>query len=483
VNTGVPWPDVASASARVLSMQTKLHQWAVTDPGRRFDDVFNLVHDPAFLVVAWSRVRGNKGARTAGVDGIAPRDVDADTVRNMLGDLRDALKTRRFVPQMVREKSIPKSSGKFRRLGIPTTSDRIVQAALKLVLEPIFEADFKPCSYGFRPRRRAQDAIAEIHFLATPTRNYQWVFEADIAACFDEISHAALMDRVRARVADKRVLHLVKAFLRAGILTEDGQHRQTITGTPQGGILSPLPANIALSGLDEHFAAKWESLGSLSQRTRNRRSGGASMKLIRYADDFVVLVNGTRDHTDALWDEVAEVLAPMGLRLSGAKTRVCHVDEGFDFLGWHIQRRRRRGQNGKQAVYTYPSKKALAAEIDKVRSLTRRAQHRTLANLLRRLNPVLRGWCNYFRHGVSSSTFSYLDHFAFWRIFRWLAKRHLGLNKHTLVRRFLPGWEIRDGAVEMFRPQRLAIARYRSRGARIPTPWTSATPVSTALLA
>lgn len=306
MNTGVSWPDVASASARVLSMQTKLHQWAGTDPGRRFDDVFNLVHDPAFLVVAWSRVRGNKGARTAGVDMIAPRDVDADTVQDMLSGLRDALKARRFVPQMVREKAIPKSSGKVRRLGIPTTVDRIVQAALKLVLEPIFEADFKPCSYGFRPRRRAQDAIAEIHFLATPTRNYQWVFEADIAACFDEISHAALMDRVRARVADKRVLHLVKAFLRAGILTEDGQHRQTITGTPQGGILSPLLANVALSGLDEHFATKWESL-SPSQRVRNRRSGGASTKIIRYADDFVVLVNGTRDHTDALWDEVAQL--------------------------------------------------------------------------------------------------------------------------------------------------------------------------------
>ncbi len=483
MNTGVSWPDVASASARVLSMQTKLHQWAVTDPGRRFDDVFNLVHDPAFLVVAWSRVRGNKGARTAGVDGIAPRDVDADTVRDMLSGLRDVLKARRFVPQMVREKAIPKPSGKVRRLGIPTTLDRVVQAALKLVLEPIFEADFKPCSYGFRPRRRAQDSIAEIHYLATPTRNYQWVFEADIAACFDEISHAGLMDRVRKRVGDKRVLQLVKAFLRAGILTEDGQHRQTITGTPQGGILSPLLANIALSGLDEHFATKWESLGSLGQRARNRRSGGASMKLIRYADDFVVLVNGTRDHTDALWDEVAAVLTPMGLRLSVAKTRVCHVDEGFDFLGWHIQRRRRRGQNGKQAVYTYPSKKALAAEIDKVRSLTRRAQHRTLADLLRRLNPVLRGWCNYFRHGVSSRTFSYLDHFAFWRVFGWLAKRHLGLNKHTLVRRFLPGWEIRDGAVEMFRPQRIAIERYRYRGARIPTPWASATPASTALLA
>jgi len=223
VNTGVPWPELGPATARVLSMQTKLHQWAVADSGRRFDDVFNLVHDPAFLVVAWSRVRSNKGARTAGVDGIAPRDVDAESVRDMLTGLREDVKSRRFVPQLVREKAIPKASGKVRRLGIATTRDRIVQAALKLVLEPIFEADFKPCSYGFRPRRRAQDAIAEIHYLATPTRNYQWVFEADIAACFDEISHSALMDRVRNRVGDKRVLHLVKAFLRVGILSEDNQ--------------------------------------------------------------------------------------------------------------------------------------------------------------------------------------------------------------------------------------------------------------------
>jgi RNA-directed DNA polymerase len=484
VNTGVSWPDLVTATPRVLSMQTKLHQWAKADPGRRFDDVFNLVYDPAFLVVAWGRVRSNKGARTAGVDGIAPRDVDAETVRDMLAELREDLKAHRFVPQMVRETTIPKASGKIRRLGIATTRDRIVQAALKLVLEPIFEADFKPCSYGFRPKRRAQDAIAEIHYLATPTRNYQWVFEADIAACFDEISHSALMGRVRERVGDKRVLNLVKAFLRAGILTEDGQNRQTITGTPQGGILSPLMANIALSVLDEHFTAKWEALGPDWKRVRHRRSGGPSMKIIRYADDFVVMVNGTREHAEALWGEVAAVLAPMGLRLSEAKTKVCHVDDGFDFLGWHIQRRRWKGRTGKQAVYTYPSKKALASVMAKVRSLTRRAQHRTLADLLRRINPVLRGWCNYFLHGVSSRTFSYLDHFAFWRVFGWLSKRHLGLNKHTLVRRFLPGWVVRDGDVEMFRPQKVAIVRYRYRGSRIPTPWSSVpTPASPALTA
>jgi RNA-directed DNA polymerase len=474
VNIGVPWPDLDEAEHRVLVMQTKLHQWAAADPGRRFDDLANLVYDPAFLVVAWARVRGNKGARTAGVDGIAPRAV-VFGVEGLLGGLRDDLKAGRFVPERVREKAIPKASGKIRRLGIPTTADRVVQAALKLVLEPIFEADFQPCSYGFRPRRRAQDAVAEIHFLASPTRNYGWVFEADITACFDEIDHAALMGRVRRRIGDKRVLGWVKAFLRAGILTEEGLHRETITGTPQGGILSPLLANIALSVLDEHFAARWAALGPAWTRAKRRRAGVAAMRLVRYADDFVVMVAGTRDDAEALRDEVSTVLAPMGLRLSEEKTRVCHIDEGFDFLGWRIQRRAWRGRTGKRAVYTYPSKKALASIMDKVRSLTRRAKHRTLADLLRRLNPTLRGWCNYFRHGVSKRTFSYIDHYAFWRIVGWIRKRHPGLNMHTVVRRYLPAWRIRDGGIEMFRPYTVAIDRYRYRGTRIPTPWSSAT--------
>ena len=470
MNIGDPWPDLSEAEHQVLAMQTKLHQWATSDPGRRFDDLFNLVCDPAFLVLAWSRVRGNKGGRTAGVDGIAPRSLSLDA-GELLGGLRGDLKARRFTPSRVREKRIPKASGKSRRLGIPTAVDRTVQMSLKLVLEPIFEADFKPCSYGFRPKRRAQDAIAEIHFLGS--RTYEWVFEGDIEACFDEIDHTALMDRVRDRVGDKRVLRLVKAFLKAGVLCEDASSRETITGTPQGGVLSPLLANIALSVLDEHFTRKWEALGPYWARARHRRAGNPTMRLVRYADDFVVMIAGSHDEAEALTGEVTAVLAPMGLRLSEDKTRVCHIDEGFDFLGWRIQRRLRRGQAGRKAVYTYPSKKALASVMAKVRSLTSRAKHRTLADLLISVNRVLRGWCNYFRHGVSSKTFSYLDHFTWWRIFGWLRKRHDGLNKQTLVRRHLPGWKIRDGSIEMFRPQEIAIERYRYRGARIPTPWPS----------
>ncbi|MFF4121882.1 reverse transcriptase domain-containing protein, partial [Streptomyces sp. NPDC001714] len=222
---------------RVSEMQAKLHRWAVADPGRRFDDLFNFVHDPATLMVAFDRVAGNRGANTPGIDGLSATDVEERIgIPGFLDDLRVQLRQGSFQPLPVRERTIPKpgGSGKVRRLGIPVIADRVVQAALKLVLEPIFEADFKPVSYGFRPKRRAQDAIAEIHFYGT--HGYRWVLDADIAACFDEIDHGALMDRVRMRIKDKQVLALVKAFLKAGLLTELGEYQDTFTGTPQGGI-------------------------------------------------------------------------------------------------------------------------------------------------------------------------------------------------------------------------------------------------------
>jgi len=284
VNTGASWPTPSVARQRVLEMQTKLHQWASADAQRRFDDLFNLVHDPAFLVVAWSRVRGNKGARSAGVDGQTARDIDQQRrAAAFLNDLRAELKARTFRPMPVRERMIPKPGGKQRRLGIPTTRDWVVQASLKLVLEPIFEADFKPCSYGFRPGRRPHDAIAEVHMVAS--NRYQWVLEADIEACFDNIDHAALLGRVRQRIGDKRVVTLVKAFLKSGILSEDAVTRDTKAGTPQGGILSPLLANIALSIIDEHFADAWQtSMASRHDRQRRRRHGHATYRLVRYAD-------------------------------------------------------------------------------------------------------------------------------------------------------------------------------------------------------
>jgi RNA-directed DNA polymerase len=280
-----PGPAPGGSWSRVAGMQAKLHRWAAADLGRRFDDLFNFVHDPATLMVAFARVAGNQGASTPGVDGVTAAWVEEQVgVPGFLDDLRAALKDGSFAPLPVRERKIPKpgGSGKLRKLGIPTIADRVVQAALKLVLEPIFEAGFEPCSYGFRPRRRAQDAIAEIHYYGT--RGYRWVLDADIEAAFDNVSHRAVMDRVRARVKDKRVLGLVKAFLKAGILTELGERQDTHTGTPQGGILSPLIFNIAMTALDEHLHRPWKTGGEMSthsRRIRRRRNGLPTWRVIR----------------------------------------------------------------------------------------------------------------------------------------------------------------------------------------------------------
>lgn len=274
VNTGaVIWPSTQVAGVAVRRMQVKLHGWAREDPSRQFGDLFNLVYHPAFLVDAFARVAGNKGSRTAGVDGVTVAQIRSGIgVDEFLAEVRQELKARTFRPSPVRRVEIPKANGKMRKLGIPTVADRVVQAALKAVLEPVFEADFKPCSYGFRPRRRAQDAVAEIQHLTS--RGYTVVLEADITACFDEIDHRALMDRVRARIVDRPVLALVKAFLHAGVMSQLGEHQDTLTGTPQGGILSPLLANIALSALDEHFDDQWRTQMS-SWHQRDRRNARA----------------------------------------------------------------------------------------------------------------------------------------------------------------------------------------------------------------
>ena len=324
--------------SRVAGMQAKLHCWAAAEPGRRFDDLYNFVHDPATLIVAYARVAGNRGANTPGVDGKTVAYVEERIgAREFLADLRAQLKSGAFVPLPVRERKIPKpgGSGKVRKLGIPALADKVVQAALKLVLEPVFEADFEPVSYGFRPGRRTHDAIAEIHKFGT--HGYRWVLDADVEAAFDNLSHSYVMGRVRARVKDKRVLALVKAFLKAGVLTETGQREHSHTGTAQGGILSPLIFNVAMSALDEHLHAPWKPGGVMATRSKRgwrQAKGLPNWRIVRYCDDFVVLVHGTQADVQALREEVARVLGSMGLRLSEAKTRIVHMSEAFDFLGY-----------------------------------------------------------------------------------------------------------------------------------------------------
>lgn len=473
VNIGAALADPVGAGQRVLGIQTKLHQWAAADPGRRFDDLFNLVVDPSFLAMAWQRVRGNVGARSAGVDGKTASEIERSTggVEGFLGSLRSGLKDRSFTPLPVRERRIPKPSGKYRRLGIPTVRDRVVQAALKLVLEPILEADFQPCSYGFRPGRRAQDAIEEIRFYAG--RGYRWVLEGDIADCFDEIDHTALLGRLRRRIGDRRILTLVKAFLRAGLLDEQGVDRDTGTGTPQGGILSPLLANLALSALDDHIAERWTAHGGSERRAAHRRRGGATFRLVRYADDFVVLVHGTSQHAAQLQTEVAQVLAGIGLRLAPDKTGIVHLDEGFDFLGFRIQRHRQQGSD-RRLIYSYPSVAAQAAIRRKVKQATRAVSTRPAGQLFNKLNSMLRGWVIYFRHSAASTAFRDLQHHLWWRTWIWLMNKHPRRPKKWIISRYYSGtsrWWPEHEDVILWQPASMTIKRHRYRGSRIPTPW------------
>jgi RNA-directed DNA polymerase len=486
VNIGAPSGEPTGPHQRVSGMQAKLHRWAAADSGRRFDDLFNLVCDPATLLVAFERVAGNTGANTPGVDGLTAVWVERSVgVPGFLEGLRIALKTGAFCPLPVRERMIPKpgGSGKVRRLGIPVIADRVVQAALKLVLEPIFEADFQPVSYGFRPMRRAQDAIAEIHHFGTHA--YRWVLDADIEACFDSISHSAVVERVRRRVKDKRVLGLVKAFLKAGVLTEAGDREDTYTGTPQGGILSPLLSNVVLAALDEHLHRPWQPGGEMataSRRARRRAKGLPNWRVVRYADDFVVLVHGTRADVEALGEEVAWVLAPLGLRLSPSKTRVVHMSDGFDFLGFRIQWRRKRGTNTWH-VYTFIADRPIRSLKAKIRALTHRSSQQDPRGVLIRLNQIMRGWANYFKHAVCKHTLGNLANFVWWRVARWLRTLHRWKWKDLRRRLTTPNgrWKpIAAGGTELFNPETVAVTRYRWRANTIPNPWTLPDPPLTA---
>ena len=389
-------------------------------------------------------------------------------VERFLEDIRSSLKDRGFRPLPVRERAIPKKGGKVRYLGISTLRDRVVQMALKLVLEPILESDFYASSYEYRPGRRTQDAIAEIVHLANPTSSYEWAVEMDVEACFDQIDRRALMSEVERRIGDRRVLELIRAFLRAGVMTEAGRLERRLTGTPQGGIISPLLMNVALSVLDREFEQRWEK--KASRRQQLRRKGLATYRLIRYADDAVVMVKGTRAQAEAIMAELPEILSRVGLKLSPTKTRLTHIDDGFEFLGFRIVRKPRG--NKLPCVYTFVSNEALASVKRRVKALTSRSTiGLSLPQLIRKLNLVVRGWAVHFRFAAAKRTFSYLGHYVWWRVARWLRKKHKGRGWRWLQRRYpLPGSAGRTSYV-LYNPGTMAVLRYRFRGSMIATPW------------
>jgi RNA-directed DNA polymerase len=460
------------AERRVLGWQTKLHRWAAQDEQAGFGDLFNLVCDPATLLVAWERVKRNRGSRTAGVDGQTRKRVEQMGVEKLLDELRQELKSGAYRPLPSRQRLIPKRSGKLRSLGISALRDRIVQTAAKLVLEPIFEADFCPTSYGFRPGRRAQDAIEQVRFFIHAPRSYEWVIEGDVEDCFGSIHQGLLMEQVRRRVTDKRALRLVRLFLGAGVMTELGTMTATPSGTPQGSILSPVLANIALSVLDRHFETAWAAR-THDQRARDRASGRPSYRMIRYADDFVVLVRGTEAQAHAIKEQTAEFMREhLRLVLSPEKTSVTHVDDGFELLGFRIKRRPWR--KDKHVAYTFPSERALRGVMHRIKTLTKRnTTHLSLDQLIHALNPILRGWTNYHRHAASKRCFAYLSYYLWWRVMRWLRAKHPRLTWKQIRRRYWGrNWTGPQGA-RLAWPAEVTVTRYRYRGHRIPSPWAA----------
>lgn len=389
-----------------------------------------------------------------------------------LEQLRCSLKDGSFTALPVRQAVIPKKNGKVRYLGIPTLRDRVAQMALKLILEPIFEVDFYPSSYGYRPGRRAQDAIAEIHRFTSKPSNYEWVVEGDITACFDNVDHHVLMDLVAERIKDRKVLRLVSAFLRAGVVERHGGFAETLTGTPQGGVASPLLANIYLSALDRYFSGIWDSEMTPGWRKQQRRRRGLpNFRLVRYADDFVVLMHGTKSQAEALKEGIGQLLASrLKMTLSVDKTHITHIDDGFVFLGFHIQAKTRGDR--RRIVLTIPAKPALASVMRKIKKLTGRGTTSlSLAEVLWTVNPVLRGWAAYFRYGASKKTFSYLGWFAWWRMILWIRRKHPKLTWKQLRRRYYGADRITEDGLVLYNPAKMRVKRYRFRGAQISTPY------------
>ena len=406
----------------IARIQTSFARKAVHQPEHRFCDLYSLICFRAWIEEALDRVLSNQGSRTAGVDGVTVRRFeDPDYRAAFIEETQCLLREKRYRPQPCRRVYIPKANGKRRPLGIPTLRDRMVQMELKMLLEPIYESDFLNCSYGFRPGRRTMDAVSQLWTYIQRATKFYWIIEGDIRGCFDTISHHKLMGLLKHRVGDRDILDLVWMFLKAGVMEEDAV-RDSEMGTPQGGIFSPLLANVYLHEMDRFW---WEQYGCLSphQTERRRRNGEGNVRLLRYADDFVLLWNGTKQGAQALKERFATFLQDeLHLELSAEKTLVTHADEGFDFLGFHA---RRCNDYGKPVLIIRPSPKSVERFKERVRGLTDRAMLTWDAeSLVTHLNLYLKGWGYYYRYCSISKLAASLDRFVWGRVLYWLCRKH-----------------------------------------------------------
>ncbi|MBI5570174.1 MAG: group II intron reverse transcriptase/maturase [Desulfomonile tiedjei] len=483
---------LASVNTRaILDMQRKLYCWSRNDPRKVYTDLFNLVCDRKTLAFAWSRLSRNSGSKTPGIDGVTRHTVlkRKSGVAGFLEGIREELRSGTYRPQPVRQKLIPKPGkpGKFRPLGIPTLKDRLVQMALKIVLEPIFEADFYPNSYGFRRGRCAHDAISmiikQINVRQTGKAPVNWVIEADVKACFDNIDHHGLMECIRKRVKDTKVLRLVRAFLKAGIMAE-GNLRHPVTGTPQGGIVSPLLANIYLSQIDARYRRWIPNPGEPSSKKAAKRCEGDRLQgrptfyIVRYADDFIVLTTGTREDAENEKARLADFLGEeLGMELSLEKTLITRPEDGFNFLGYRIVKEP-SFTSGRLVGKQYIPKEKLQLVRTRIKQLTRRnTTWQTMDKLLRNLNSLITGWRNYYRYAVGAyDDFYALDNFTWHRVQKWARKKHKKRTAHQVRRMYAKResprrWTWGGDKTQLRLFVRGGTMRYKCRGTKISNGW------------